>query len=388
MSERSRISVVMPSYNQARFIREAIDSVLRQNCGALDLLVMDGGSTDGTVDILASYGEQIRFVSQRDRGQSDAINQGLGRVQGDIVCWLNSDDLFTPNALSLVLDTFDAHPQVDFVYGKGWNIDAGGKILGDSNVLPFNVWKLIHQRNFIQQPSCFFRKSLLDKTGAVNEDLHYVMDWDLWIRFSAYRGYYIDQYLSSNRTYDDNKTQSGQFRRWREIKRMVRQYTTQPWPPVFSLYYLEALIQGARARGLPRKMLNAFYRVFAWGMMKEMSGVYSDCGVAPTFHFSAGNPHAKSTLRLQFTPLSYYDQSLLREQPTTIRWKSSSGSHGQIQLLENGEPQEFNLPLNQSNTDLFSHFDCQTDAVGQPITAGAGLPPRRIIGFLDSVEAQ
>jgi glycosyltransferase involved in cell wall biosynthesis len=386
MNERLRVSVVMPSYNQARFIKESIDSVLTQDYTAIDLHVMDGGSADGTVDILASYGDRITFVSQRDRGQSDAINQGLRCVHGDIVCWLNSDDLFTPNAIRNVVRAFDRHPDLDFVYGRGWNIDERGRILEDSSVLPFNLWRLIHQRNFIQQPSCFFRSSLLAKVGPVNEDLHYVMDWDLWIRFAAYKGLYIDEYLSCNRTYGNNKTQSGQFRRWREIRAMVRQYTSAVWPPVLSLYFLEALIQAARARGMPNKLARALYRVFAWGMRKELSGTYSDGGIAPNFCFSAGNPCGKNQLRLTLTPLSRYDRSLLGAPPIAIAWKSSAGLRGQIMLLENGHTQEFTLPLDQSNNDLFAHFYCGAYSTGQQITAGAGLPSRRIIGFLDGTD--
>jgi glycosyltransferase involved in cell wall biosynthesis len=386
MSERLHVSVVMPSYNQAGFIKEAIDSILEQNYNAINLLVMDGGSTDGTVDILASYGDRITFVSQRDRGQSDAINQGLRRVEGDIVCWLNSDDLFTPNAILNVVRAFDNHPDVDFIYGKGWNIDANGALLGDSNVLPFNLWRLIHQRNFIQQPSCFFKKSLLNKVGPVNESLHYVMDWELWIRFSAYKGLFIDEYLSSNRTYDDNKTQSGQFRRWREIRAMISQYTHVAWPPVLGLYFLEALIQAARYRSVPHKLAGALHRAFVWGMMKELSGVYFDGGIAPHFYFSAGNPLAKSQLRLSLTPLSRYDRSRLGFQPVAINWKSSGGQRGQIMLLENGHTQEFTLPLDQSNPDLFAHFYCQADASVYSITAGGTLPSRCIIGFLDRID--
>ena len=173
------LSVVMPSYNHAHFIRESIESVLSQEYPHIQLLVMDGGSTDGTVDILKSYGAKLQFVSAKDRGQSDAINKGFSRVDGDIVCWLNSDDLFTPHAVNVVMNIFAEHPDVDYVYGNGWTIDEQGTMLGDSGVLPFNLWKLIHQRNFLQQPSVFFRKSLLDRVGMIDETLHYVMDWEL-----------------------------------------------------------------------------------------------------------------------------------------------------------------------------------------------------------------
>jgi glycosyltransferase involved in cell wall biosynthesis len=386
MSDQLHVSVIMPSYNHARFIKESIDSVLAQNYREINLHVMDGGSTDGTVDILTSYGDRITFVSQRDRGQSDAINQGLKCANGDIVCWLNSDDLFTPNAIPNVVRAFERHSDLDFVYGKGWNINEQGMVIEDSNVLPFNLWRLIHQRNFIQQPSCFFRKSLLDRVGPVNENFHYVMDWDLWIRFAAYKGRYIDEHLSCNRTYDNNKTQSGQFRRWREIRAMVRQYTSEAWPPVLSLYFLEALIQSARARRMPIKLARALHKVFAWGMTNELSGLYSDGGIAPDFCFSAGNPYNKNQLTLTLTPLSRYDRSLLGYPPIAITWKSSEGQKGQITLLQNGHTQQFTLPLDQSKSDLFVHFDCRALYTGHYITAGAGLPSRRIIGFLDGIE--
>ncbi len=100
------ISVIMPSFNHAHFIQESIESVLSQDYPNIDLLVMDGGSNDSTVEILKSYGDRITFVSEKDRGQSDAINKGLARVSGDIVCWLNSDDLFTPRAVNIVMKIF------------------------------------------------------------------------------------------------------------------------------------------------------------------------------------------------------------------------------------------------------------------------------------------
>src|SRR5688500_12192516 len=118
MGPKLRVSIVMPSFNQAHFIEEAINSVLTQSYPLLDLLVMDGGSTDGTVDILKSYGNRISFCSQRDKGQSDANNRGLAQIRGDIVCWLNSDDVFMPNTVCAVVQAFEKHSEVDFVYGN------------------------------------------------------------------------------------------------------------------------------------------------------------------------------------------------------------------------------------------------------------------------------
>lgn len=388
MTQKLRVSVVMPSYNQARFIREAIDSVLSQGYDLLDLLVMDGGSTDGTVDILKSYGDRLAFVSQRDRGQSDAINQGLARVKGDIACWLNSDDRFTPDAIQKVVEVFEENPDVDFMYGKGWLIDETSRMIGDAGVLPFDLWKLIHQRNFIQQPSCFFRKSLIAKVGPIDETLHYVMDWELWIRFSDYKGLYIDQYLSCNRVYNDNKTQSGQLRRWYEIRTMVRRYTTVRWPPVLSLYLLEAMIQLVRTRSWLRKLEWPLCKIFFWGMEQEMSGRYADGGVESTSYFSVGNPFGKERLKLTFTPLSRYETSRLGQAPLTIRWKSSNGQKGKFFLLENGRVQEFMIPLGRSSTNGFSHFRCQVDYPGRYLASGCGFPVRRIVGCLDRVDVQ
>ena len=229
-----RVSVVMPSYNHAKYLRAAIDSVLAQDYGALELIVIDGGSGDESVEILTSYGGRLEFVSARDRGQADAINRGFASARGDILCWLNSDDMFVPGVIPRVVRAFEDHPHVDFVYGRGWNITESGEI-EDAGVLTFDLWKLIHQRNFIQQPSCFFRRSLIDRVGPIDERLHYVMDWDLWIRFAAYRGLYVDEFWSYNRVHRQNKTQSGHFRRWAEIRRMVRRYTDVRWPPVMSL---------------------------------------------------------------------------------------------------------------------------------------------------------
>lgn len=388
MNSALRVAVVMPSLNQARFIQQAIESVLDQDYEPISLLVMDGGSTDGTLDILKSYGDRLSFVSQSDRGQSHAVNHGLLRAEGDIVCWLNSDDSFAPNAIRIVVDEFAQCSAAAFVYGKGWNTNQAGDVIGDSGVLPFDLWRLIHHRNFIQQPSCFFRKSLLDEIGLLDEDLHYVMDWDLWIRFSAHKGLYIDDYLSCNRTYAGNKTQSGQWRRWREIRRMIRRYTSSRWPPVLTLYGLEALIQSLRAQPWNQYFDWPLSKLFARRVAQNISGRYADGGVAPVFHFSLGQPSGvPRAVKMRLTPLSKFDRSRIGCAPIIIAWKSAVGDRGTFHLQENGHTQEFTLPLSRPVTCPFVHFRCRADHPGQLIEAGAGLSRRRIIGFLDDVEA-
>ena len=379
-----RVSVVMPSYNHARYLRAAIDSVLEQGYGALDLTVIDGGSQDDSVEILKSYGARLEFVSARDRGQADAINRGFARARGDILCWLNSDDMFVPGVIPRVARAFEEHPHVDFVYGRGFNLDESGEVT-DAGVLAFDLWRLIHQRNFIQQPSCFFRRSLLDRVGLVDENLHYVMDWDLWIRFAMYPGLYVDDFWSYNRVHHANKTQRGQFRRWTEIRRMVRRYTDARWPPVMSLYLIEAILQYVRGGRIPSLLEDGLARFFAREMGRDMSGRYADGGVGPRFRFSAGNPHGRGRVTLTFSPLSRYDRSRLGADPVAIRWRASTGGSGTFTLLETGAEQHF--AISPGRPSPFVHVTCRADHPGVILGAGGGLPERRIVGFLDAVEA-
>lgn len=374
----------MPSFNHARFIRAAIDSVLSQDYPNLDLHVMDGGSRDETVEILKSYGDRITWVSQKDNGQCDAINRGLKHLTGDVICWLNSDDLFTPGAIRTVAETFAAHPEVDFLYGKGWVINELGTKRHDGGVLPLDTWKLIHQRNFIQQPSCFFRRSLFDKVGPVDENLFYVMDWELWIRFASYRGMYVDEYLSCNREYGQNKTQSGQFKRWREIKGMIRRYSDTKWPPVLWLYFIEALVQSVRPWPLLRYLEYPLSKIFFRGMLAEMSGRYRDGGVEQQFNISVGNPHGRRVLAIQFSPLSRYDASMRDDRKITIHWKNNHSERGELTLIENGQPQKFVLPIFPTGAAGFVHYEFKIDREPKTLTEGNGLPRREIVAFVDS----
>ena len=380
----TRVAVIMPSYNHARYLHSAIDSVLSQGYPALELIVIDGASRDESVQILRSFGQRLQFVSEPDRGQADAINRGFARATGDVLCWLNSDDMFMPGVIPRVVRAFEEHPEVDFVYGRGWNIDESGAIVDDAGVLTFDLWKLIHQRNFIQQPSCFFRRSLIERVGPIDESLHYVMDWDLWIRFSAYRGLYIDEFWSYNRVHRENKTQSGQFRRWAEIRRMVRRYTDAPWPPVVSLYLLEAILQRLRGGRIPDVFEQALLRVFSYGMRREMSGRYADGGVGRRFRFSLGNPEGRRRLTLTLSPLSRYDRSRQGARPATVRYRTSAGGGGVFTLLENGAEQRFEITATRPLPLV--HVTCWTDHPGVRLGRGAGLPARRIVGFLDAVE--
>jgi len=185
-----KISIVTPSFNQAGFLSETISSISNQ---AVDLeiehIVVDGGSTDGSVELLKSLRGQVRWVSEADQGQADAVNKGVRMSSGDIIGWLNSDDLYLPGTLQAVADYFHDHPDCRWVYGRCRIIDSSGKerwkwITKYKNSLlnKFTLGKLLRE-NFISQPAVFFRKDLFEEAGPLNMDLHYAMDYDLWLRF-------------------------------------------------------------------------------------------------------------------------------------------------------------------------------------------------------------
>jgi len=206
------LSIVVPSYNQGRFIRATLDSILAQNVDGLEILVMDGGSKDETVDILRSYGDKIQWVSEKDRGQSHAINKGFERAGSDILGYLNSDDTYQPGALATVLEVFRQHPRSDFIYGDFNYIDAAGNVLASRRTTDFDFDILRFDHNFICQPASFWRRSVIRRIGPIAEDLYYMMDYEYYLRAAAagMRFFHVRQNLANLRLHKECKTVSGQ----------------------------------------------------------------------------------------------------------------------------------------------------------------------------------
>lgn len=183
-----RISIVTPSYNQGQFIEETIRSVLLQGYPDIEYIIIDGGSTDGSVDIIRKYEGSLSFwVSETDAGQSDAINKGLRRATGSIVNWLNSDDFLAPRALRKIAEAFGGEDEtLGAVAGIGHKIDANRNIFYSPLPELINretLLRAIDGWNFMQ-PACFFRKSAWDKCGPIRTDLHYCMDYAFWLKMS------------------------------------------------------------------------------------------------------------------------------------------------------------------------------------------------------------
>ena len=218
------ITIVTPSYNQAPYLEATIRSVLDQAYPALRYIIMDGGSTDGSVDIIKRYADKLTYwVSEKDGGQSDAINKGFATdtsMQGqldltnNVMTWLNSDDVLLPGALKRVGQIFEKYPQIHWLTGQPANMDAEGKHLklgrlktGHARSFIKRGWYHGRGLGFIRQEGTFWRRPVWDLVGGINPDLHYAMDFDLWRRFAAHAPLVtVDQHLAAFRTQPNQKT--------------------------------------------------------------------------------------------------------------------------------------------------------------------------------------
>jgi len=178
------VSIITPSYNQAAFLECTIQSVLRQDYPDIEYIIVDGGSTDGSVEIIHKYADRLAWwVSERDRGQAEAINKGMQRASGEIVAWLNSDDMYLPGAVAGAMAVFAQNPALGLVFGDALTIDGEGRLL---NTLTFGNWGLEDLLRFriLCQPAVFMRRELFMQAGMMNEDYHFMLDHHLWLRIA------------------------------------------------------------------------------------------------------------------------------------------------------------------------------------------------------------
>jgi len=207
-----KISIVTPSYNQGQFLEETIQSVLSQDYPHLEYFVFDGGSTDNSVDIIKKYEDQLAcWVSEPDRGQSDAINKGFRRATGEIVTWLCSDDTYFPEALKSAGAFFSKHPEVDVVYGDVAAIDAKSQIFAAIRSLNFSLLGLLSRIGSIPQPASFFRHKILDQVGFLDEKIDYCMDYEFYLRtaIAGFKFQRIPKTLATYRYHSASKTVTG-----------------------------------------------------------------------------------------------------------------------------------------------------------------------------------
>lgn len=227
------ISVVIPSFNQGQYIEETLLSVIGQGYPNLEILVIDGGSTDNTVEILEKYSDKISYWhSKKDNGQADAINQGMKLSSGDVVCWINSDDMYLPGTLLDIGQRFRGLTDKNYlVYGSALTINqVDGRLISGSHLAsPFDAFTLTYN-DFIVQPSSFWTRKLWQSTGELNPNYHYVLDWDWFIRASKFTEFeYVNKFFSVYRFHELHKTSTGGLKRRQEILELVTKYSSDYW---------------------------------------------------------------------------------------------------------------------------------------------------------------
>ncbi|PIY69228.1 glycosyltransferase [Candidatus Roizmanbacteria bacterium CG_4_10_14_0_8_um_filter_39_9] len=227
-----KISIITPSFNQGKFIEQTIQSVLSQNYPDLEYIIMDGGSTDETVSILKKYEGKLKWFSEKDKGQSGAINKGLKMITGDIIAWINSDDYYLPGTLTNIAELFEKNKNIQWITGDYIVVDAKGKEihafvrLYKKLVSYFSSFAALSFANYINQPSTFWKKELQDKAGRINESYRYCMDYDLWLRFMKVSApYIIHTPLSAFRIHATSKGGSEYGKQFEEELEVVQKYT-------------------------------------------------------------------------------------------------------------------------------------------------------------------
>ncbi len=261
------VSIITPSLNQGRFIEAAILSVLDQTYPNIEYLVLDGGSTDDTLDILRRYENRLRWWSAADDGQADAINQGMRRARGAILAWLNADDLLVPGAVQTVVDYFQTQSAAAFVYGDAEALDAHGRSYGlRIHVHQTSLDELVNVVDAIVQPTAFWRREVWETVGELDTALHYALDYEYWMRVARqFELVYLPVCLARERLYGGAKTARGQLERLHEIELVARRHGGSGLPrnyraeaaAAYTRHSLSALTHGDGAT-LRRDLAQAF----------------------------------------------------------------------------------------------------------------------------------
>jgi glycosyltransferase involved in cell wall biosynthesis len=214
------ITIVTPSFNQAKFLRQTMESVLTQDYNNIEYIVIDGNSTDGSREIIREYQDQLAYwESIPDKGQTDAINKGFAKASGKYLAWLNSDDVYQPGALSEAVDYLESQPDVGMVYGDCTFIDANGRVIGRFPAAQTDYERLRRGYVHIPQQASFFRRDLWQKVGPLDPSFYFAMDYDLWVRLAreAPLVYLPGHVWASFRLHGDAKTIAADARCWPEM---------------------------------------------------------------------------------------------------------------------------------------------------------------------------
>jgi glycosyltransferase involved in cell wall biosynthesis len=263
------VSIVINSFNQAAFLEETIQSVLKQEYSNMEILLVDGGSTDGSLDIIKKYAGRFKWwVSEPDHGQADGINKGLSHAKGDLVAWLNSDDQYLPGVVAEVVRTWQDRPDVSLIYGDVVAIDENGRPL---NRIKCGAYQLADLMTFkiINQPAVFMNRSVLKIAGYLNTSYHYLLDHHLWLRCAAvYDTIYVKKVWAKARFHSQAKNLADADKFGEEAYRIVEwcskdKRTRDMFPLISNQVWAGADRINARYlldAGEPRQALSSYWR--------------------------------------------------------------------------------------------------------------------------------
>lgn len=246
------VSIVTPSYNQAPFLEETIQSVLAQDYAPIEYIIVDGGSTDGSVEIIQRYAPRLAWwVSEPDRGQTDAINKGFARASGEVLAWLNSDDTYHPNAVREAVAYLTSHPQAGMVYGDANLVDEAGRVIGRFPARQTDYRRLRRGFVHIPQQAAFFRATLWRQVGPLDPTFYFAMDYDLWVRIARISElHYYPRLWANFRLHNLGKTSLADERCWPEMLRVhLREGGSR-----FSWLYFKAVIRPLVYGWLPLRL--------------------------------------------------------------------------------------------------------------------------------------
>jgi glycosyltransferase involved in cell wall biosynthesis len=255
------VSIVTPSFNQAAFLEATIRSVLAQDYSRIEYIIVDGGSTDGSLDIIRKHADRLAWwVSEPDRGQTDAINKGFAHAHGDILAWLNSDDTYEPGAIREAVNCFQQFPEHGLIYGGANYINEAGQWIGEFDAAKTDWQRLRRGYVHIPQQAAFFRAGLWQQVGPLDPSFYFAMDYDLWVRLAARAPIrYVPCVWANFRLHTAGKTMASDERCWPEMVRVHYRDGGGFFAPIIAKYYL-------------RKMFAPYYR---WRRQRT-------AGLAPT----------------------------------------------------------------------------------------------------------
>ncbi len=244
VKDKMLVSIITPSFNQARFLEETIQSVLCQDYPEIEYIIVDGASKDGSVDIIKRYADRLSWwISEPDLGQTDAINKGFARAKGEILAWINSDDTYEPGAISEAVAYLKDHPEVGLVYGDANFINVEGEVIGKFPSKQTDYKRLRRGYVHVAQQASFFRADLWKQVGPLDPSFYFAMDYDLWVRLARLAPVvYLPRLWANFRLHGDAKTISADDRCWPEMLKVHRRDGGSWFSWIYAKYAIRKIV--------------------------------------------------------------------------------------------------------------------------------------------------